>query len=65
MKNRIAEYRYKRNLSISELSKRTGMSTTAIANLENGYTSDVLLSHAISLSRVLQIDLYELFYIRR
>lgn len=65
MKNRVAEYRYKRNMSISELSKRTGMSTTAIVNLENEYTSDILLSHAISLSHVLKVDLYDLFYIKR
>lgn len=65
MKNKVGEYRYKQNMSISELSKRSGLSSTAIYNLENGYTSDILLSHAITLSHVLHVDLYELFYIKR
>ena len=65
MKNKVGEYRYKHNMSIAELAQRSGMSSTAISNLENGYTSDILLSHAIVLSRVLQVDLYELFCIKR
>lgn len=65
MKNKVGEYRYKLNMSISELSKRSGLSTTAIMNLENGYTSDIYLSHALSLSHALGIDLYTLFCIKR
>lgn len=65
MKNKVGEYRYKLNMSISELSKRSGLSTTAITNLENGYTSDIYLSHALSLSHALGIDLYTLFCIKR
>ena len=65
MKNKVGEYRYKLNMSISELSKRSGLSTTAITNLENGYTSDIYLSHALSLSHALDIDLYTLFCIKR
>ena len=34
-------------------------------NLENGYTSDIYLSHALSLSHALGIDLYTLFCIKR
>lgn len=52
-------------MSISELSKRSGLSSTAIFNLENGYTSDILLSHAVTLSHALHVDLYELFCIKR
>ena len=55
MKNKVGEYRYKQNISISELSKRCGLSSTAISNLENGYTSDILLSHAVALSLALHI----------
>ena len=58
MKNKVGEYRYKQNISISELSKRCGLSSTAISNLENGYTSDILLSHAVALSFALHVDLY-------
>lgn len=65
MKNKVGEYRCKYNMSISELSKRSGMSSTAISNLENGHTSDILLSHAITLSHILRVDLYELFCIKR
>ena len=48
MKNKVGEYRYKHNMSIAELAERSGMSTTAISNLENEYTSDILLSNAVS-----------------
>ena len=65
MKNKVGEYRYKLNMSISELSKRSGLYTTAITNSENGYTSDIYLSHALSLSHALGIDLYTLFCIKR
>lgn len=65
MDNKIGEYRYKNDLTIKELSIRSGMSTTALSNLENGLTTDILLSHAITLSRVLHVDLYELFCIRK
>ena len=51
-------------MSISELARRTGLSATAISNLENGYTSDILLSHAISLSHALHVDLYNLFVLK-
>lgn len=56
MKNEIGRYRYQQNMSISELARRTGLSATAISNLENGYTSDILLSHAVSLSHALHVQ---------
>lgn len=65
MKNRIGEYRYKQNMSLAELSRRSGMSTTALYNLENGYATDIMLSNAVILSHVLHVDLYELFYINK
>ena len=65
MKNKVGEYRYKLNMSISELSKRSGLYTTAITNLENGYTSYIYLSHALSLSHALGIDLYTLLCIKK
>lgn len=63
MKTKVSEYRYKLKLSVSELARRSNMSTTAIVNLENGYTSDILLSHAVTLSHILHVDLYDLFCI--
>ena len=65
MKNKVAEYRYKRDMSIAELSRRTGISYSSISELEKGYTSDILLSHAVTLSHVLQADLYDLFCLKR
>lgn len=65
MDNKIGEYRYKNDLTLKELSIRSGISTTALSNLENELTKDILLSHAITLSRVLHVDLYELFCIRK
>lgn len=65
MKNKIGEYRYKQNMSIAELSRRSGISTTALYNLENGYTSDILLTNAIILSKILNADIYDLFCIKK
>lgn len=65
MKNKVSEYRYKYNMTLEDLSIRSGLSTTALYKLENGLTNDILLSHAITLSKVLKVDLYELFYIKR
>ena len=62
MKNEIGRYRYQQNMSISELARRTGLSATAISNLENGYTSDILLSHAVSLSHALLLKRLRLHY---
>lgn len=65
MKNKVGEYRYKQNMTLANLSVRSGLSITSLYKLENGLTNDVLLSHAIILSKVLKVDLYELFCIKR
>ena len=65
MKNKVGEYRYKQNITLKELSQRSGISATTLSKIENDQTNDILLSHAITLSRILKVDLYELFCIRR
>lgn len=65
MKNKIGEYRYKQNITLKELSQRSGISSTTLSKIENNQTNDILLSNAIALSRILKVDLYELFYIRK
>ena len=65
MKNKLGEYRYKQNITLKELSQRSGISATTLSKIENNQTNDILLSHAITLSHILKVDLYELFCIKR
>lgn len=64
MKNKVGEYRYKQNITLKELSQRSGISATTLSKIENNQTNDILLSHAITLSHILKVDLYELFCIK-
>ena len=64
MKNKVGEYRYKQNITLKELSQRSGISATTLSKIENDQTNDILLSHAITLSHILKVDLYELFCIK-
>lgn len=65
MKNKVGEYRYKQNITLKELSQRSGISATTLSKIENDQTNDILLSNAIILSHILKVDLYELFCINR
>ena len=65
MKNKVGEYRYKQNITLKELSQRSGISATTLSKIENNQTNDILLSHAITLYHILKVDLYELFCIKR
>ena len=65
MKNRIGEYRFKKEISLRELSERTDISITTLTNLENNPNKDILLSNAVKISKALQVDLYELFCIKK
>ena len=65
MKNKVWYYRNKRKLTLEQLSRLTGISVTALNNIENDKTNNILLSNAVILSRVLKVDLYELFCINR
>lgn len=65
MKNKVGEYRYKQNITLRELSQRSGISATTLSKIENNQTNDILLSNAITLSHILKVDLYELFCIKR
>lgn len=61
MENKVWYYRNERHMSLRQLSRRTGISITALNKIENDKTKDVLLGNAIILSKVLRVDLYELF----
>ena len=65
MKNKVDEYRCKQNMTLQQLSERTGNSRTTLSKIVNNQTNDILLSHAITLSRVLKVNLYELFCIQK
>lgn len=64
MKNKVWYYRTQRNLSLNQLSRLTGISVGTLNKLEREETNDILLSNAIILSKVLKVDLYELFCIK-
>ena len=61
MENKIWEYRKKKGMTLQELSRRTGIATSTIWNLENQMSNDILLSNADALAKVLGVDIYELF----
>ncbi|WP_416810455.1 helix-turn-helix transcriptional regulator [Coprococcus ammoniilyticus] len=65
MKNKVWYYRNQRGFTLQELSRLTGLSVAAINKIENDNTSDILLTNAIILSRVLKVDIYELFCISK
>lgn len=64
MENKLWYYRNKKGLTLQELSRLSGVSVAAINKIENGDTKDILLTNAIALSRVLNVDIYELFCIK-
>lgn len=63
MENKLWYYRNKKALTLQELSRFSGISVAALNKIENGNTKDILLSNAITLSRILNVDIYELFCI--
>ena len=64
MENKLWYYRNQKGLTLQELSRLSGVSIAAINKIENGNTKDILLTNAIALSRVLNVDIYELFCIK-
>lgn len=64
MNNKLWYYRSQRNMTLQELSRRSGLSVAALNKIENGNTKDILLTNAIVLSRILDVDIYELFCIK-
>ena len=45
MKNKVGEYRYKQNITLKELSQRSGISATTLSKIENNQTNDILHPH--------------------
>ena len=64
MKNKVAYYRNQQNMTLRQLSQKTGISIGNLDKIENDYTKDILLSNAIELSKALDVDLYELFCVK-
>ena len=63
MNNKLWYYRNQKHMTLQELSRRSGFSVAALNKIENGNTKDILLTNAIVLSRILDVDIYELFCI--
>lgn len=64
MENKLWYYRNKNNITLQELSRLSGISVAELNRIENGYTNDIMLKNAITLSKILHVDLYELFCIK-
>ena len=64
MENKLWYYRNQKALTLQELSRLSGMSVAALNKIENGNTKDILLSNAITLSHILNVDIHELFCIK-
>ena len=65
MENKLWYYRNQKALTLQELSRLSGISVAALNKIENGNTKDILLSNAIILSHILNVDIYELFCIKQ
>ena len=63
MEKKVGDYRNKKALTLQELSRLGGISVAALNKIENGNTKDIILSNAITLFRILNVDIYELFCI--
>ena len=55
MNNKLWYYRNQKALTLQELSRLSGISVAALNKIENGNTKDILLSNAITLSRILNV----------
>lgn len=61
MNNIVKEIRTERGMSVSELARRSGLSRTAIFNIENGISNPLATTmHAISLA--LDKEVSEIFF---
>lgn len=49
MENKVKYYREQLGMTLAELSRKTGISTSEINYIENDMSKDVMLSNAISL----------------
>lgn len=59
---KVKQIRKEKNMSLSELSKKSGISTTHINDIENNLKSPSLLV-AVLLAKALDIDITELYMI--
>lgn len=61
MKNNLRKMRWQRGLSVTALSKLSGVSHSQITKIENGDVKYVLLDTAYKLSSALGVSVYDLF----
>ena len=64
MENNVWYYRKQHNWTLKHLSRLTGISVSELNKLENGLTKDIGLNNAMILSKILQVDIYELFCLK-
>ncbi len=63
--NNLLKYRIAKNMSVHDLSRKTGLHHTTITNIENNNPQNVTLITAWLLSKALGVCPFELFVIKR
>lgn len=62
MKNRLSEIRWRKGWSQAALARRSGVAKTTICEIENGNISNPSVEIAYKLSKALNVDVWEIFY---
>ena len=61
IKNRLKEFRTKRNMSQEELAEKTGMSRTTISKIENNEEANVNTKTMAKIAEVFDVNPSEIF----
>lgn len=62
MKNRLQEIRWKKDWSLTQLSKKSGVPKPTITLIENNNTDNPRIGTCIRLAHALSVDVEEIFY---
>ena len=65
MKNRLSEIRWRKGWSQAALARRSGVAKTTICEIENGNISNPSVEIAYKLSKALNVDVWEIFYMEQ
>lgn len=62
MKNRLQEIRWKKDWSLTQLSKKSGVPKPTITLIENNNTDNPRIGTCIRLAHALNVEVEEIFY---
>lgn len=63
--NNVQKYRIEKNMTVIELSRKSGVDHSAITKIENNNPQNIALMTAYRLSKALNVDIFDLFIIKR